>query len=89
MRTLQFSSAPPQVVALPATTNENNKDWQENVLRNAALAASIHAVARPGRHTLKLWIVDPGVVVDTIFAGNCVAPVAGYVGGAETLNQSR
>ena len=74
----------PKIVALPFSLSETDRRWQENVLRNATLTTSIHALDRPGRHTLKIWMVDPGVVLDTIFGGNTEDGIPGYVGPAET-----
>jgi hypothetical protein len=64
--------------------SETDRRWQENVLRNAALTSSVHPIAKPGLHTLKIWMVDPGIVLDTIFAGNGGAEDWGYAGPAET-----
>jgi len=55
--------------------NESDRRWQENVLRNAALTSSVHSVTKPGLHTLKIWMVDPGIVLDAIEA---------ETGGAQT-----
>ena len=68
----------PKIVSLPAATNEQNRQWQENVLRNAALATSQHTVAASGLHTLKIWMVDPGIVIDTILADNGSGLPLGY-----------
>ena len=65
-----FDDAPPQIVSLKMSTNEKDPWWQENVMRNAAITSSRHAIAAPGLHTLKIWMVDPGIVIDTIAAEN-------------------
>ncbi len=75
---------PPQIVALPASLSETDRRWQENVLRNAALTASVHVMARPGAHTLKIWMVDPGIVLDTIAGQTGPEPDLGYTWPAET-----
>jgi hypothetical protein len=64
--------------------NETDRRWQENVLCNAALTSSVHSVTRPGLHTLKIWMVDPGIVLDTIAAETGGATELGYVWPAET-----
>lgn len=81
---IAVDDAPPQIVALPYSMSETDRHWQENVMRNAALTTSTHAIAQAGLHTLKIWMVDPGIVLDTIFAGNGGADDWGYVGPAET-----
>jgi hypothetical protein len=75
---------PPQIVRLPASQSETDGQWQENVLRNAALATSVHAIARPGRHTLRIWMVDPGIVLDTIAGRIGPQQNLGYTWPAET-----
>jgi hypothetical protein len=75
---------PLQIISLPASLDERNRQWQENVLRNAALTASVHAVANPGRHTLKIWMVDPGIVIDAIAADNGGGQKLGYLWPEET-----
>jgi hypothetical protein len=65
-----FDDAPPQIVALKTSTNEKDPWWQENVMRNAATTSSRHNITSPGLHTLKVWMVDPGIVIDTIAAEN-------------------
>jgi len=51
------------------------------VLQGAAVSESTHTVSAAGRHTLKIWMVDAGVVIDKIVIGN--AP-AGHMGPPET-----
>ncbi|HEV2437766.1 MAG TPA: glycosyl hydrolase 115 family protein [Verrucomicrobiae bacterium] len=75
---------PPQIVSLPASLSETDRRWQENVLRNAALTASVHVIARPGGHTLKIWMVDPGIVLDTIAGQTGPEQNLGYIWPAET-----
>jgi hypothetical protein len=80
---IAFDDAPPQIVSLPLSQDEHNRVWQEDVLRNAALTLSVHSLTRPGLHTLKIWMVDPGIVLDTIFAGNGGVTDWGYAGPAD------
>jgi hypothetical protein len=81
-----FDDAPPTIISLPASMSETDRHWQENVLRNAALASSVLPIAQSGRHTLKIWMVDPGIVIDTIVVENGPAPEPGYVWPSETRN---
>jgi hypothetical protein len=69
---------PPKIISLPASISETDRRWQENVLRNAALASSVHSIAKPGLHTLKIWMVDPGIVLDAIEMESGGAPEPGY-----------
>ncbi|MGB3145550.1 MAG: hypothetical protein WBB24_15740, partial [Maribacter sp.] len=40
--------------------------WKENVLRNATRGTADQIVDRAGKHTLKIWMVDPGVMLDKV-----------------------
>jgi hypothetical protein len=56
---------PPQLVDFEQTSGDStNPAWQQNVIRNASVTRTQHTVARPGPHTLKVFMVDPGVVLE-------------------------
>ena len=80
---------PLQIVSLPASLSETDRRWQENVLRNAALTTSGHAIAQPGLHMLRIWMVDPGIVIDTIAAHTGPEQKLGYIWPAETHRARR
>ncbi len=80
---IAFDEAPPQIISLPVSTSEKDRPWQENVLRNAALTTSQHAIAAPGPHTLKIWMVDPGFVLDAVALENQRSSSLGYVWPSE------
>lgn len=65
---IALDDEPPQIVSLPVSQSETNRLWQENVLRNAALTTNVHAIAQSGLHTLKIWMVDPGLVWTPLLA---------------------
>jgi Glycosyl hydrolase family 115/Gylcosyl hydrolase family 115 C-terminal domain len=76
---------PPQIVSLPLVLSENNHLWQKDVLRNAALTTSVHDIAKHGLHTLKIWMVDPGIVLDAIaITGDGAHTPLGYLWPPET-----
>lgn len=54
----------PQVVDINA--DENSAAWGANVLRAAAIGTSNHAITNAGLQTLKVWMIDPGVVLDKL-----------------------
>jgi hypothetical protein len=58
--------------------------WSQNVLRNAAINSTRHSIAAAGRHTLKIWMVDPGVILDKIVV-NAGGVKESYLGPPETL----
>ncbi|HEU5069558.1 MAG TPA: glycosyl hydrolase 115 family protein [Verrucomicrobiae bacterium] len=54
----------PQIIDINA--DENSSAWSANVLRAMANGRSSHTIANPGLQTLKVWMVDPGVVLDKV-----------------------
>ena len=82
---IAFDGAPPQIISLPLNQDEQNKTWGDNVLRNAATTTSTHTLAQPGLHTLKIWMVDPGIVLDTIIGHSDGAADLGYTWPPESL----
>jgi hypothetical protein len=59
----------PQVVTLvPAgyQAQNGNRDWEKVVGDNARYGKSRHEVATAGQHTLKVWMVDPAVVMQKL-----------------------
>ena len=53
----------PQVVDLE--TPENSQTWAANVLAGSAMGTTTHAISA-GKHTLHVYMVDPGVILDHI-----------------------
>jgi hypothetical protein len=72
-RGLQFAISiddeTPQIVTLvPANYNAQNRnaDWEQTVRDNARFCKTTHTISKAGYHTLKIWMVDPGVVLQKI-----------------------
>jgi len=63
-----------------------NQDWEHSVMNNARVAKSNHAINTPGWHTLKIWMVDPGVVVQKIVV-DCGGLKASYLGPPESFHR--
>ncbi|HTY86188.1 MAG TPA: glycosyl hydrolase 115 family protein [Candidatus Acidoferrum sp.] len=66
---VSFDDEPPQTVTLVPenyTAQNGNADWEQSVKDNARFGHSTHPPLKPGDHTLKLWMVDPGVVLQKI-----------------------
>lgn len=40
--------------------------WKQNVLKNASVQTTKQIVHKAGKHTLKIWMVDPGVMIDQV-----------------------
>ncbi|MEP3838615.1 MAG: glycosyl hydrolase 115 family protein [Algibacter sp.] len=47
-------------------TQGRSDAWKENVLKNATVKAAKQIVNKAGPHTLKIWMVDPGVMIDQV-----------------------
>jgi hypothetical protein len=62
---IAVDGAQPQIVDFNVST-ESDRRWAENVMRNAAIDVTTHSIGTAGNHTLKIWMVDPGVVMDKI-----------------------
>ncbi len=54
----------PQVVDF--NQEQEGRAWQQNVMRDAAITVTKHGAVAAGKHTLHVWAVDPGVVMDKI-----------------------
>jgi hypothetical protein len=76
---IAIDDEPMQIISLPLSQDERNRTWGENVLRNAAVTMSRHNIAKPGVHMIKIWMVDPGIVLDTIAAENGSTEKLGYI----------
>ncbi len=66
---VSFDDEAPQVVTIvPADfqAKNGNRDWEESVENNCRCVQSTDTLAVPGYHTLKIWMVDPGVVLEKI-----------------------
>ncbi|MEO5714477.1 MAG: glycosyl hydrolase 115 family protein [Luteolibacter sp.] len=91
---VSFDNQPPQIIdaftgqsyADPSKRGDLSsppiKDWANWVRDNARTLKSKHQIAEPGVHTLKVWMVDPGVVIETLIVHDGNLP-ASYFGPPE------
>ena len=66
---VSFDDEPPQTITLVPenyTAQNGNADWEQSVKDNARFGHSTHPLTQPGYHTLKIWMVDPGVVIQKL-----------------------
>jgi hypothetical protein len=60
----------PHVVDITAATGADatalNMQWARNTSDNVNVTTTVHVVARPGVHVLKVWMIDPTVVVQKL-----------------------
>ncbi|KJD34722.1 hypothetical protein PK35_02905 [Tamlana nanhaiensis] len=61
---LAIDDAEPEIIDFQ--TFGRSDAWKQNVLKNAAIKSAKGIVNKAGKHTLKIWMVDPGVMIDQI-----------------------
>jgi hypothetical protein len=61
---VSFDDEAPQIVNITADTS--TAGWERSVADNIRILGTHHQLARPGAHVLKLWLVDPGVVLQKL-----------------------
>lgn len=66
-------------------TYGRSEEWKQNVLSNAAVNEIKLSRLEPGRHTLSIYAIDPGVVLDRILIRFGDVPKS-YSVVAETMN---
>jgi len=72
----------PQVISL--NKGMTRKIWQEWVANNIIIPTSEHTVSAPGRHVLKFWMVDAGIVAQK-FVLDFGGVKSSHLGPPETL----
>lgn len=66
---ISFDEKPVQIAELIARKADggfNEPDWEQSVIYNIRTAVTRHQVDQPGYHTLRIWMVDPIVVLQKI-----------------------
>ena len=66
---ISFDDQPPQKVTLVPENYDarnGNTNWEKTVSDNAILNKTSHTLLSPGYPTLKIWLVDPGLVLQKI-----------------------
>jgi hypothetical protein len=56
----------PQVDEYVAMPGEDRGGWATSVMDGVRHAFFLHKAVRPGRHVIKFWMIDPGVVLERI-----------------------
>jgi hypothetical protein len=81
------NEAPQVVTVVPAGYNAAGRDWEESVKNNARTVTTAHEIAAAGYHTLKIWMVDPAVVVQKLIVttGGATLPPS-YLGPPESFH---
>ncbi len=82
---VSFDDQPPQII--DALAHNSQKDWEEAVRDSVRKVKSKHTLAEPGYHTLKFWMVDPGVVLQK-FVVNLGGVKPSYLGPPESYRHA-
>jgi|KBSMisStandDraft_5_1062788.scaffolds.fasta_scaffold01314_6 hypothetical protein len=64
---LAFDDEEPRISDLHP--EHSNKNWEQWVANNIIIDSSVFRLHKPGKHILKFWIVDPGIVLQKIVIG--------------------
>jgi hypothetical protein len=78
-----FDNELPQVIVINKEDN-NVRTWENWVANNIIIKTSAHNISKSGKHILKLWLLNPGVVLQKLvidFGG----VKQSYLGPPETL----
>ena len=88
---VSFDDEKPQIINM--TSNPNPPDlnhdpvWNRWVANNINIQESKHKINKPGIHTLKFWMVDPGVDLQKIVI-DCGGVKPSYLGPPESFNHT-
>ena len=66
---ISFDDQPPQIMDIVPQgfdARNGNREWEESVRNACRVIRSAHTLSGSGYHTLKFWMVDPGVVLEKI-----------------------
>jgi hypothetical protein len=67
---ISVDGAAPQLVNITAASGADdttmNRQWERNTSDNVNRTVTTHQIVRAGRHTLKVWVVDPTVVLQKL-----------------------
>ncbi|QXU42229.1 glycosyl hydrolase 115 family protein [Pedobacter sp. D749] len=81
---ISVDGAAPQILTIIAKPSASGSDasWANAVKDNARTLTSSHFFKVPGRHTVKIWMVDPAVVLEKIIIYRDKLPTS-YLGPIE------
>jgi len=81
---VSFDAETPKIINFHE--NYTLKEWERSVSDAARVVSSKHKLARPGRHTLKFWAIDAGLVLEKIIV-NTGGLKLSYLGPPESFRK--
>ncbi len=81
---MSWDDQPPQVI--DALDQNSLQDWEETVKDSARIVKTKFSLSNPGYHTLKFWMVDPGVVLQKLVV-NTGGLKPSYLGPPESFHR--
>ena len=87
---VSFDDQPPQIItAVPPgfIAKDGNRDWETTVKDSVRKVKTTFTLANPGYHTLKFWMVDPGVVLQKLVV-NLGGVKPSYLGPPESYHNN-
>jgi hypothetical protein len=87
---ISFDDKKPQIINVHK--NDTIPDWKyppvwnQAVMNNIKTITSEHLIENPGRHTLKFWMIDPGLVLQKIVVETSEMPYS-YLGPPESFHK--
>ena len=76
----------PQVIDIHK--DRSNKAWENSVAKNIRMLNSVHTINQPGKHIVKIWLIDPAVILQKIVI-NTGGLKPSYLGPPESLKISK
>ena len=61
---MAFDDQTPHVI--DTLEHDTQRDWEETVKDSVRYVKASFTLAQPGYHTLKVWMVDPGIVLEKL-----------------------
>jgi hypothetical protein len=86
---VSFDDEAPQILTVVPKgyfVDNGNRDWEESVKDSVRKIKSRHTISQPGYHTFKVWMVDPGVVLQKIVV-NTGGVRPSYLGPPESFHR--
>jgi hypothetical protein len=80
---VSFDDQPPQII--DALAQNSARDWAQSVEDSVRKVKSMHKIEKAGYHTLKFWMVDPGVVLQKLVV-NLGGVKPSYLGPPESYH---